>query len=447
MVAGLPGEFVFGVATAAAQIEGGAAEGGRTPSIWDAFAAEPGRIADGSTPEVTCDHYHRWREDVALIADLGVDAYRLSISWSRVLPDVASSVNSAGIAFYDRLIDELLAQGIAPWVTLYHWDMPNALMKRGGWLDRSSVDAFAEYVTAVADALGDRVAAWITLNEPVVHTGFGYALGTEAPGLTLLGGAFQAAHHQLLAHGRAVEILRDTVGLVGIVNNHTVVRPASQSDADLLAAGMYEIYHNAQYAEPVLAGSYPAALQMLPGATWDCIKPGDMQQISAPLDFYGVNYYQPTVVAAAPEDADMPFTFVTPDAGPVTDFGWPIDPAALTGLLVGLRSTYPGMPPVYITENGCAYDDVFSPDGNLRDDTARVDFLNRHLGAVVDSISAGVDVRGYFHWSLIDNWEWAEGFARRFGLVRVDFGTLARTPRASFAHYRALIADHRATAV
>ena len=443
MMLDLPPGFLFGVATAAAQIEGAAAEDGRTPSVWDAFAAVPGTIADGSDPSVTVDHYHRWREDVALMADLGVDAYRFSLSWSRLLPGGRGEINRAGLDFYSRLVDELLAHGIAPWVTLFHWDMPVEIMEAGGWLDRSSVDAFAAYASVAADALGDRVASWMTLNEPVVHTGLGYALGIDAPGLTLLGSAFQAAHHQLLAHGRAVRVLRGTPGLVGIVNNHTLVGPASDRDEDLLAAGMYDLYHNGQYAQPVLTGGYPEALAMLPGAAWDCIHDGDLDEIAAPLDFYGVNFYQPTTVAADPDNANLPFAFVQPDGVPVTDFGWPVVPEALTALLVQLTERHPGMPPVYITENGCAYDDVVSADGSFAPDDARIAYLDSHLEAVAAAVAAGVDVRGYFHWSLMDNWEWAEGFSRRFGLVRVDPGTLDRTPRASFGHYRDLIARHR----
>ncbi len=443
---GLPPGFVFGVATSAAQTEGAAEVGGRGPSVWDAFARVPGAIADGSDPSLAVDHFHRWREDVALLADLGVDAYRFSLSWSRLLPGGRGPANPSGIDFYSRLIDALVERGIAPWVTLFHWDMPVEIMQGGGWLDRSGVDAFTEFVSVAAAAFGDRVAAWMTLNEPVVHTGFGYALGIDAPGLTLLGGAFQAAHHQLLAHARAVQVLRATPGLVGdvgIVNNHTVVRPASDRDEDLLAAGMYDLYHNGQYAQPVLAGGYPEALAMLPGAAWECIHDGDEAEIATPLDFYGVNYYQPTTVAAAPDNPNLPFTFVDPTDGPVTASGWPVDPAALTDLLERLRGDYPEMPPIYITENGCAYDDVIGDGGAMADDTERIDYLDTHLAAVAAAVAAGVDVRGYFHWSLMDNWEWAEGFTQRFGLVRIDPATLDRTPRASFAHYRTLIAEHR----
>jgi len=447
MTQDLPTGFVFGVATSAAQIEGAAVENGRTPSVWDAFAAVPGKIADGSDPSVAVDHYHRWREDVELLADLGVDAYRFSLSWSRLLPGGHGPVDQRGLDFYSRLIDALLEHDIAPWVTLFHWDMPVETMMAGGWLDRSSVDAFETYASAAGEAFGDRVAGWMTLNEPVVHTGYGYALGIDAPGLTLYGGAFQAAHHQLLAHGRAVSVLRSVApGVpVGIVNNHTVVRPASDRDEDLLAAGMYELYHNGQYAQPVLAGGYPEALAMMPGAAMDCIHDGDLEAIAAPLDFYGVNFYQTTTVVADPENPNLPFAFVEPADVPVTDFGWPVEPAALTEFLVQLAGTYPSLPPVYVTENGCAYDDVVSQDGSIAPDDARIAYLDGYLDAVRRAIAAGVDVRGYFHWSLMDNWEWAEGFTRRFGLVRIEPDTLDRTPRASFAHYRNVIARHRAS--
>lgn len=436
--------FVFGAASAAAQIEGSVDADGRGPSVWDAFAAEAGRIADGSTPAIACDHYRRWEEDIALLADLGVDAYRFSVAWPRICPDGTGPINPAGLAFYDRLVDALLERGIEPWVTLFHWDMPQAMMSSGGWLDRGSVDAFARYVTAVADALGDRVSSWMTLNEPVVHAGYGYALGIEAPGLSLAGAAFPATHHQLLAHGRAAAILRGTTGRIGIVNNHTVVRPASEDDADLLAAGMYDIYHNTQYSQPILTGSYPDALALMPGVDLDCVADGDLAEISAPLDFYGVNYYQPTVVAAGDESSGLPFDFVDPASGPVTDFGWPIDAAALTELLVGMKATYPEMPPIVITENGAYFEDDHAADGTLAPDTLRMAFIDEHLAAVEAAIADGVDVRGYFHWSLTDNWEWAAGYTPRFGLVRVDYDTQMRTPRASFAHFRGIIARRRA---
>ena len=438
----LPAGFVFGTAGSAYQIEGGARIGGRTPSMWDAFGALAGRIADGSTADVAVDHYHRWESDLDLLADLGVAAYRMSLSWSRIQPHGVGRSNPEGLAFYDRMIDGLLERGIAPFVALHHWDLPLELMERGGWLTRDTVDAFAEYTAVAAGTLGDRVSAWTTLNEPLIPTAYGHAVGIDAPGLTLLGGAFQAAHHQLLAHGRAVQVLRAGVrGSVGIINHHTTVAPATGSTADAVAARFYDAYHNRQFTDPLLLGKYPTAVTTMPGAQADIIHDGDMALISAPLDFYGVCYAHPTVIAAVPGNASIPFSLELLAGAPLTAADWPIHPQSLTDLLVELRRRYPALPPVYVTGIGGAFDD--HPEGIAQPDMDRIDYLDRHLDAVAAAIILGCDVRGYFHWSLLDSWEWAEGFTRRFGLVRVDPDTLARQPRASFAHYRDLIRRHR----
>ncbi|MGC0403485.1 beta-glucosidase [Streptomyces sp. SAI-126] len=425
-----PDGFLWGVSTSAHQIEGAADE--RERSVWDAFTAEPGRVKDGSTAEVACDHYHRYREDVSLLAGLGVDAYRFSISWPRVRTD-------KGLDFYDRLVDELAAAGVRPVPTLFHWDLPVALQANGGWLHRDTAYRFAEYVSLVADRLGDRVKKWITLNEPAEHTLFGHALGAHAPGEKLMFDALPAAHHQLLGHGLAVQALRASGATdIGIANSHGPTWPASQEQPDVEAADFYDLLLNRLFAEPVLLGEYPSGLgDLMPGDV-----AADLKVISEPLDFYGVNYYAPTRVGAPKgEDiefggltipAELPFSVQEIEDVPVTDFGWPVVPEGLTELLTTFHERYGDrLPPVVITENGCSYEGV--------DDRARIAYLDGHVRALHRAVEAGVDVRGYFVWSLMDNFEWAEGYAQRFGLVHVDFETLARTPKASYGWYRELL--------
>jgi beta-glucosidase len=425
-----PDGFLWGVSTSAHQIEGAADE--RERSVWDAFTAEPGRVKDGSTAEVACDHYHRYREDVSLLAGLGVDAYRFSISWPRVRTD-------KGLDFYDRLVDELAAAGVRPVPTLFHWDLPVALQANGGWLNRDTAYRFAEYVSLVADRLGDRVSKWITLNEPAEHTLFGHALGAHAPGEQLMFDALPAAHHQLLGHGLAVQALRASGATdIGIANSHGPTWPASQEQPDVEAADFYDLLLNRLFAEPVLLGEYPSGLgDLMPGDV-----ASDLKVISEPLDFYGVNYYAPTRVGAPKgEDiefggltipAELPFSVQEIEDVPVTDFGWPVVPEGLTELLTTFHERYGDrLPPVVITENGCSYEGV--------DDRARIAYLDGHVRALHKAVEAGVDVRGYFVWSLMDNFEWAEGYAQRFGLVHVDFETLARTPKASYGWYRELL--------
>ena len=444
----LPPDFLLGVATAAYQIEGGASLGGRTPSTWDVFSGVPGRIADGTSGEIAVDHFHRWPADLALLSELGVDAYRFSLSWPRVQPHGSGPRSPDGIGFYDRLVDRLLAAGIRPFVSLYHWDLPLELMEHGGWLIRETAERFADYAELAASALGDRVAAWVTLDEPLLQMAYGHAVGIDAPGLTLLGGAFQVTHHQLLAHGRAAQVLRSATGSpVGIVNHHTTVDPASGSRADIAAAACYQAYHNRQFTDPLLRGSYPAEILGMPGAADDVISDGDLAVISGPLDFYGVSFYHPTVVAAAHGNSSVPFSLEEMPGVPLTDSGWPVQPSSLRGLLMDLTAEYPSLPPLYVAANGCAYQDVQDPgsgsaDGSMADDVGRIAYLNGHLAAVAEAVAAGCDVRGYFYWALLDGWEWAEGFTRNFGLVRVDPVTLDRHPRASFNHYRRIIRDH-----
>ena len=433
-----PPGFRFGTSTAAYQIEGAVAEDGRGPSIWDTFTAQPGRIADGTSGEVACDHYHRWEEDVALIKELGAPGYRFSIAWPRIQPTGSGPANAKGLAFYDRLIDALLEAGVQPMVTLYHWDLPQALEDDGGWLNRETIDRFAEYAGIVGDAFADRVEHWVPINEPNVVTSLGYGIGEHAPGKRLLFDALHVAHHLLLGHGRATIALRSAGATsIGCANTHAPIWPASDDDADVGASKLFDTIWNGMYIEPMLLGRYPADLAFLMD---DLVLPGDMATIRQPLDFYGVNYYSPLKVAAAPDEADMPWELLEPLGFPLTDRGWPVVPDALREWLIMFRARYrAALPPIMITESGCAYSD--EPDASgVVDDQRRIDCLDAHLRAVSTAIQRGVDVRGYYTWSLMDNFEWAEGLAQRFGLVHVDYETLRRTPKKSFRWYSDVIA-------
>ncbi|WP_329571224.1 GH1 family beta-glucosidase [Kitasatospora sp. NBC_01266] len=441
----LPAGFRWGVSTAAYQVEGAVDEDGRGPSIWDVFATRPGAVRDGSTGRVACDHYHRYAEDIALLRGLGLDGYRFSIAWPRIQPTGSGQPNPAGLAFYDRLVDALLAAGITPLPTLFHWDLPQALEDGGGWLTRDTAYRFAEYAELVVDRLGDRIPAWITLNEPFVHMVFGYALGIHAPGRTLMLDALPAAHHQLLGHGLAAALLRERGHQVMTANNLTPVWPASEAAADVAAAEAYDALHNRLFTDPLLLGRYPDLSAY--GVAEDlggCVRPGDLKLIAAPgLDGLGVNYYNPTRIAAPTDPGGLPFTEAEIEGVARTAFGWPVVPDGLRELLVGLRDRYgDALPPITITENGCSVTDEPGPDGTVHDQP-RIDYLAGHLDALAAAVAQGVDVRGYYTWSLIDNFEWAEGFSQRFGLVHVDFETQKRTPKASYAWYRDLIATHR----
>ncbi|MFF4623981.1 GH1 family beta-glucosidase [Nonomuraea jabiensis] len=420
--------FLWGTATAAYQIEGAVKEDGRGVSIWDTFAHEPGRTRDGHTGDVACDHYHRWREDVELMSGLGVNAYRFSIAWPRVQPQGDGEVNVEGLDFYERLVDALLEKGIQPVPTLFHWDLPQALQDRGGWINRDISGNFAEYAATVAARLADRVPLWITLNEPFVHMAYGYAMGIHAPGQALLTDALPAAHHQLLAHGLAVQALRAAgARQVAITNNCTPVWPASQEEADLKAAEAYDILHNRLFNDPILLGKYPDLSAYTKNV--DFVRDGDLDIIAAPLDGLGINYYNPTRIAA-PTDQGLPFTDAGVTGYPTTAFGWPVVPDGLRELLTGLKSRYgSALPPIHITENGCSTDDTL-------EDHSRIAFLEGHIAAMRRAMAEGVDVRGYFVWSLLDNFEWAEGYHQRFGLVHVDFETQRRTPKASYRWLR-----------
>jgi beta-glucosidase len=446
----LPAGFVFGTSTASYQIEGAASEDGRGPSIWDTFCAEPGRIVDGSSGAVACDHYHRYAEDVALMARLGAQGYRFSIAWPRVQPSGSGAVNADGLAFYDRLVDELLAHDIAPMATLYHWDLPQALEGAGGWMSRDTAERFGEYAALVAARLADRVAHWVPVNEPNVASLLGYALGMHAPGKALMFGALPAAHHLLLGHGLAVSALRGAgAKAVGTANNHAPMWPASDSEGDRAAADLFDTVWNRIFADPILLGRYPDGFEELMGVSTGSTSGGstsgadDLALISQPLDFYGVNYYNPMCVAAPADPAsEMPFDQREITGYPRTDFGWPVVPDGLRELLVLLEERYPALPPVMITENGCSYGMGPDADGVV-DDQPRIDYLDSHLRAVATAIDQGVDVRGYYCWSLMDNFEWTEGYTQRFGLVHVDYETQARTPKRSFDWYAETIRTNR----
>ena len=450
----LPQGFTMGVATSAFQIEGGIEDGGREPSTWDTFMAQPGRILDGSNASIATDHYHRFGEDVSLMRELGVDSYRFSLSWPRLQPGGKGAVNRAGLAFYDRLVDELLAAGIRPMATLFHWDTPEPLQHTGGWLRRDTAYRFAEYAFLAGEAFGDRIDSWVTINEPATVTLNGYALGVHAPGATLLFDALPSAHHQLLGHGLAVAALRDAdvTGAIGITNVHSPVQPAGDREEDALFASLFDILHNRIFADPVLLGRYPE----IPEPFEDLfafsreIDPDDYVIISAPLDFYGLNYYMPTRIAAgSPDTADspdgesdamrhLPFSLMPWPEYPTTGFGWPVAPEFLRVTLEELAERYgDALPPVVITEGGASFPDVRDKDGTV-DDEARIRYLAAHLEAAIESVP-GVDLRGYFVWSLLDNWEWAAGFSQRFGLVHVDFETQDRTPKSSYTWLQSMI--------
>ncbi|HEV7708303.1 MAG TPA: GH1 family beta-glucosidase [Asanoa sp.] len=435
----LPGGFLWGVSTSAYQIEGAVHADGRGASVWDTFSAIPGRIVDGTTGAVATDSYHRYADDVALMRELGVGAYRFSVAWPRIQPDGTGPANAAGLDYYERLVDSLLDAGIAPVATLFHWDLPQALQDRGGWLVRETAHRFGEYAALVADRLRDRVRMWITLNEPFVHMSLGYALGTHAPGEQLLFGAFPAAHHQLLGHGLAVAALRDhSSSPVAIANNYSPARPASGAPADLAAAAAYDALQNRVFTDPLFGLGYPEG-----AADLSVVREGDLDVIAAPIDALGVNYYNPTGVRGPEDGSPLPFEIVPLEGYPTTAFGWPVAPDGLREMLVALHGRYgAALPPIYLTESGCAYDDVVGPDGSC-DDPERIAYLDGHLAALTDAQADGVDVRGYFVWSLLDNWEWAEGFTKRFGLVHVDFDTQTRTPKSSFGWLRERIRDHR----
>ncbi len=432
--------FLWGVASAAFQVEGALAEDGRAPSVWDTFAARPGAVLDGHSPAVACDHYHRWPQDVELLGRLGVNAYRFSLAWPRVVPQGSGAVNRAGLDFYDRLVDALLERGVTPFPTLFHWDLPQALEDAGGWTSRDTARAFADYAATAADRLGDRVPRWITLNEPVVHMAYGHAFGIHAPGRTLeVPEVLRVAHHLLLAHSLAAAELRSRGLEALLTNNLTPVRsPEDPSGADLAAGAAYDALHNRLFADPVLLGSYPD-LSAFGAAEVPGVREGDMEAIAGSADGIGVNYYNPSLVLAPEEGAGLPFSLGEITGVPTTAFGWPVVPEGLTETLVGLTERYgEALPPLYVTENGCSREDAVV--GGRVADPERTAYLESHIAAVDAARERGADVRGYFVWTLTDNFEWAQGYHQRFGLVHVDHRTQVRTPKDSFARYRDIIA-------
>ena len=437
----LPRGFLLGAATSAYQIEGSWNEGGKGESIWDRFAHTPGTIQDGSTGDIACDHAHRLAEDLDLMSDLGLDAYRFSISWPRVLPAGVGTVSGSGLAFYDRLVDGLLERGIRPFATLYHWDLPQAIQEHGGWAVRDTVDAFCEYAYAVARRLGDRVKDWITLNEPSVSALVGHSEGRHAPGHRDPSEALAVTHHLLLAHGRSAPILRSASNgaLVGISLALYPIRAASPSPHDRLAADRLDGLLNRTYLDPLVGRGYPAEVPYDSSTLAAHIHEGDLAGISTPIDFLGVNYYTRHIVRsnAIPESENEPRQ-VHPAAA-VTEMGWEIYPEGLFEILDRLDTEY-AFDAYYITENGAATVDRIDHDGRVHD-PERISYLRSHVEAALRALDAGIPLHGYFAWSLLDNFEWSHGFSKRFGLVYVDFETRRRTPKSSFTWYRRLIAS------
>lgn len=435
-----PAHFAWGAATSAFQIEGAAREDGKGASIWDAFCREPGRIADASDGDVACDHYHRLEEDLGLLAALGLDAYRFSISWPRVQPAGEGAPNERGLAFYERLVDGLLERGIRPFATLYHWDLPLVLQERyGGWASRETALRFADYAELVARRLGDRVASFATHNEPWVAAILGHERGIFAPGLRDRALAMQVSHHLLVSHGLALEAMRAaaTPAALGIVLNLSPTHARSDGPEDRERARIEDGLSVRWYLDALLLGRYPADVLAHLGADAPQVREGDLEIVGRPIDFLGVNYYMRHVASAG-----EPWSPVAAGAA-VTDMGWEIYPAGLTELLARMDRDY-ALPPLYITENGAAFKDV-CVDGTVEDED-RQRYLAAHIAATAEAIRDGVDVRGYFVWSLLDNFEWASGYEKRFGIVRVDFDTGARSLKRSARWYRRFVADFRSAA-
>ncbi|MBB5789245.1 GH1 family beta-glucosidase [Jiangella mangrovi] len=457
-----PDGFLWGSATASYQIEGAAKEGGRGPSIWDTFSHTPGKTLNGDTGDVADDHYHRWQEDLGHIADLGLGAYRFSTAWPRVQPGGSGPVNREGLDFYSRLVDGLLERGVKPVLTLYHWDLPQDLEDAGGWANRDTAYRFAEYAEFMARELGDRVDTWTTLNEPWCSAYLGYASGAHAPGRADGAAALAAVHHLNLAHGLGVQAVRSVLpsAKASITLNLHVIRPVDPSSPDDLdAVRRVDALANRAFTGPLLSGAYPADLfdDTAHVTDWSFVRSGDEQIAHQPIDVLGVNYYSTALArrwdGASPRSEDdghddalgSPWVgaddveFVRPE-GPYTAMGWNIDPSGMTELLLRLRDEYPGQP-MMITENGAAFADTVSPDGAVHD-PLRIDYIARHLEAVGVAIDQGADVRGYFAWSLLDNFEWSYGYDRRFGLIRVDYDTLQRTWKDSAHWYQGVVAQN-----
>ncbi len=433
-----PPDFTWGVATASYQVEGAGNEDGRSPSIWDTFAATPGKILDGSSGAVACDQYHLYPHDIQLIKDLGATAYRFSIAWPRILPDADGRVNERGLDYYDRLIDNLLETGIEPYATLYHWDMPQSQHDRAGWDQRGVIDGYLNYVDVVTRAFSDRVNHWITLNEPWCSAFLGYAFGVHAPGIQDFNAALRASHHLLVAHGRAVPLIRANGGAqtrVGLVLNLGWHDAATDSPEDRAAARISEGFGNRWFLDPVFKGRYPADMLALYGEENVPIQPGDLEAASAPLDFLGVNYYSRNVAAAG---GQPPFNLhpVQPEGSEYTAMGWEVYPEGLYRLLAQLKDEYQPKA-IYITENGAAFDDQLE-NGEVHD-SRRVAYLQAHFAAANRAMAEGVPLKGYFVWSLLDNFEWGYGYTKRFGIIYTDYASQQRTIKDSGKWYRQLI--------
>ncbi|MDE2369545.1 MAG: beta-glucosidase [Burkholderiales bacterium] len=439
-----PDSFLWGAATAAYQVEGSPLADGAGPSIWHRFVRTPGLVKDGDTGDVACDHYRRMADDVAMMARLGLKAYRFSISWSRVLPEGRGRVNEAGLAFYERLVDTLLAHGIQPMATLFHWDLPAALDDRGGWLNPDIADWFAEYASLVFKRLDDRIKLWATLNEPWVVTDGGYLHGALAPGHRNRFEAPIASHQLMRSHGKAVQAYR-AIGKhqIGLVVNIEPKYPASQQPADLAATRRAEAYMNRQYLDPVFKGDYPAELREIFGEAWPEWPRADFDLIGQKIDFLGINYYTRNVVRHDEAQWPLKAAPVRQKSATYTETGWEVFPQGLTDTLLWVKRQY-GDIPQYVTENGAAFFDPPQAFHGRINDPLRVDYYRAHLRAIHDAMAQGVDLRGYFAWSLMDNLEWSLGYSKRFGIVHVDFETQQRTPKDSAAFYTSVIASQGA---
>ncbi|MGV9790636.1 GH1 family beta-glucosidase [Streptomyces sp. NPDC003435] len=441
-LAALPDNFRWGTATSAYQIEGAVAEDGRSPSIWDTFSHTPGKIDGDDNGDTACDHYHRWRDDLGLMRQLGVDTYRLSVAWPRVMPGGDGPVNPKGLAFYDELTDALLEAGITPSVTLYHWDLPQVLQDRGGWPERDTAEHFATYASAVAERLGDRVTHWATLNEPLCSAWIGHLEGKMAPGWTDLTAAVRASYHLLLGHGLATQAIRAAApdAEIGIVTNLSTVHAATDSPEDMAAAHRQDGHVNRWWLDPVHGRGFPADMVEVYGVELPQ-KPGDLEIIATPLDWLGLNYYMPAHVADDPKGPAPYARSVRREGVPRTGMDWEIDASGIETLLLRLTEEY-GARKIYVTENGSSFPDLVGPDGTV-DDPERRAYLESHLAACASAARKGAPLAGYFAWSLMDNFEWAYGYDKRFGLFHVDYATQARTIKASGRRYAEIIDTHR----
>jgi len=443
-----PSDFLWGAATASYQIEGAWKEDGKGESIWDRFTHTPGKIENNDNGDIACDHYHRMPDDVALMQELGLQTYRFSVSWPRVLPEGRGAVNAKGLGFYDRLVDELLQAGIAPNVTLNHWDFPQVLQDKGGWPNRDSVEWFADYAQVMFDALGDRVKLWSTHNEPWVVAFMGFGFDQFAPGVANIATAGQVTHHLLLAHGKAVQVFRQGgyPGQIGLVLNMHHFRPATDSEADFEATQRADAMSNRIFLDPVYKGQYPELLSGMMASFDLGIQAGDMALISQPIDYLGLNYYMTFTVKYSNDPANLlqfdqdHYSAPEWESWGRTEMGWAVNPEGLTTLLLSLKDNY-GNPPIYITENGTAVVDKLDADGKINDQK-RIDYLQAHFLAAHDALEAGVNLKGYYVWSLMDNFEWASGYRPRFGLIRVEYDTGRRIPKQSAYRYRDVIREN-----